>query len=53
MIEFVAVFALGLYAFVRLMTRQRSGPGDDEARERGAALESVIAPSDRTPTPPA
>jgi hypothetical protein len=41
-IEFVLLFALWLYAFVRFMTRQRSGPGDDEARERGAALERVI-----------
>jgi membrane protein implicated in regulation of membrane protease activity len=51
-IEFVLLFALWLYAFVRFMTRQRSGPGDDEARERGAALESVILPPDRTSTPP-
>ena len=36
-IEFVVLFALWLYAFVRFMTRQRSGPGDDESRERGAA----------------
>jgi membrane protein implicated in regulation of membrane protease activity len=48
-IEFVLLFALWLYAFVRFMTRQRSGPGDDEARERGAALERVIRP----PAPPA
>ena len=48
-IEFVLLFALWLYAFVRFMTRQRSGPGDDEARERGAALERVIKP----PAPPA
>ena len=43
-IEFVLLFALWLYAFVRFMTRQRSGPGDDDARERGAALERVIKP---------
>jgi membrane protein implicated in regulation of membrane protease activity len=43
-IEFVLLFGLWLYAFVRFMTRQRSGPGDDEARERGAALERVIRP---------
>jgi membrane protein implicated in regulation of membrane protease activity len=48
-IEFVLLFALWLYAFVRFMTRQRSGPGDDEARARGAALERVIKP----PAPPA
>ena len=42
------LFALWLYAFVRFMTRQRSGPGDDEARERGAALDRVIAPEGRS-----
>jgi hypothetical protein len=52
LIEFVALFALWLYAFVRFMTRQRSGRGDDEARARGAALESVILPPGRTPRPP-
>jgi membrane protein implicated in regulation of membrane protease activity len=41
-IEFVVLFALWLYAFVRFMTRQRSGPGDEESRERGAALDRVI-----------
>ncbi len=48
-IEFVLLFALWLYAFVRFMTRQRSGPGDDEARERGAALERVIHPPAEQP----
>ena len=43
-IEFVVLFALWLYAFVRFMTSQRSGPGDDESRERGEALERVIMP---------
>ncbi len=43
-IEFVLLFALWLYAFVRFMTGQRSGPGDDEARRRGADLERVIGP---------
>ena len=43
-IEFVLLFALWLYAFVRFMTGQRSGPGDDEARKRGADLERVIGP---------
>ena len=43
-IEFVVLFALWLYAFVRFMTGQRSGPGDDESRERGEALERVIMP---------
>jgi membrane protein implicated in regulation of membrane protease activity len=43
-VEFVLLFALWLYAFVRFMTRQRSGPGDDEARKRGADLERVIGP---------
>jgi len=42
-IELVVLFALWLYAFVRFMTHQRSGPGDDETRRRGAALEKVIA----------
>ena len=41
-IEFVVLFALWLYAFVRFMTTQRSGPGDDESRTRGAALDQVI-----------
>ena len=44
LIEFILLFALWLYAFVRFMTRQRSGPGDDEARKRGADLERVIGP---------
>lgn len=43
-IEFVFFFALWLYYFIRFMTRQRSGPGDDETRRRGTALEGVIAP---------
>ncbi len=43
-IEFVVLFALWLYAFVRFMTRQRSGPGDEESRKRGADLERVIRP---------
>ena len=41
-IEFVVLFALWLYAFVRFMTTQRSGPGDAESRERGVALDRVI-----------
>ena len=41
-IEFVVLFALWLYAFVRFMSRQRSGPGDDQTRDRGAALDRVI-----------
>jgi membrane protein implicated in regulation of membrane protease activity len=41
-IEFVVLFALWLYAFVRFMTTQRSGPGDEESRDRGAALDRVI-----------
>jgi membrane protein implicated in regulation of membrane protease activity len=43
-IEFVLLFALWLYAFVRWITRQRSGPGDEESRRRGADLERVIGP---------
>lgn len=42
LIEFVVVFALWLYGFVRFMTRQRRGRGDDESRARGAALDRVI-----------
>jgi hypothetical protein len=38
----VILFALWLYAFVRFMSRQRSGPGDDQTRDRGAALDRVI-----------
>jgi hypothetical protein len=41
-LEFVVLFALWLYAFVRFMTTQRSGRGDDESRRRGEALERVI-----------
>jgi membrane protein implicated in regulation of membrane protease activity len=57
-IEFVVLFALWLYAFVRFMTRQRSGPGDDQARGRGADLERVIGQDGRSvpagsPQPPA
>ena len=48
-IEFVLLFALWLYAFVRFMTRQRSGPGDEEARRRGADLERVISPPAEQP----
>jgi membrane protein implicated in regulation of membrane protease activity len=50
-IEFVVLFALWLYAFVRWITRQRSGPGDDQARERGAALEGFITSKDSAPEP--
>ncbi|HTX69757.1 MAG TPA: hypothetical protein VMH50_11525 [Thermoleophilia bacterium] len=42
LIEYAVVFALWLYAFVRFMTRTRSGKGDDESRARGAALDEVI-----------
>ena len=45
-IEAVMLFALWLYAFVRFMTTQRSGPGDDESRDRGAALDRVIKEAD-------
>lgn len=41
-VESIVLFALWLYAFVRLMTRQRSGKGDAEARARGAALDAAI-----------
>jgi hypothetical protein len=41
-VEAVVLFALWLYAFVRFMTRARSGKGDDESRARGAALDEVI-----------
>jgi hypothetical protein len=41
-VEFVVLFALWLYAIVRLMTGQRSGRGDDVTRARGAALDRVI-----------
>jgi hypothetical protein len=44
LIEYVVLFALLFYYVVRLLTRQRSGRGDDETRRRGAALEHVIAP---------
>jgi membrane protein implicated in regulation of membrane protease activity len=44
LIEVIWLFAMWLYYFIRFMTRTRSGPGDDETRRRGAALEGVIAP---------
>jgi membrane protein implicated in regulation of membrane protease activity len=44
LIELIWLFAMWFYYFVRFVTRQRSGPGDDETRRRGAALEGVIAP---------
>ena len=57
-VEFVVLFALWLYAFVRFMTRQRTGRGDDVTRERGAALDRVIEQDGRSvpagsPPPPA
>ncbi len=42
-IEFIVLFALWLFAFARLMTRQRSGAGDVESRERGAELDGFIS----------
>ncbi len=48
-IEFVVLFALWLYAFVRCITGQRSGPGDEESRRRGADLERVIKPPAQQP----
>lgn len=41
-VESVVLSALWLSAFVRFMTRQRSGRGDDESRARGASLDRVI-----------
>ena len=41
-VEFVVLFALWLYAIVRLMTGQRSGSGAAEAKARGAALDRAI-----------
>jgi hypothetical protein len=41
-IEYVVLFALWLYAFVRWVTTPRSGKGDDESRARGAALDEAI-----------
>ena len=42
-IEFVWLFALWLYYFIRFMTRQRSGRGDPETQRRGAALDGTIS----------
>jgi len=42
-IEYVVLFALLFYYVIRLLTRQRSGRGDDETRRRGGELEHVIA----------
>ena len=44
LVELIWLFAAWLYYFFRFITRQRSGPGDDETRRRGADLEHVIAP---------
>ena len=44
LIELIWLFAMWFYYFIRFMTRTRSGPGDDETRRRGVALEGVIAP---------
>ena len=44
MIELLWLFAMWLYYFIRFMTGRLRGPGDDETRRRGAALEGVIAP---------
>jgi hypothetical protein len=41
-VEAIVLVALWLYAFVRFVTRPRSGEGDDESRERGAALDDFI-----------
>jgi hypothetical protein len=41
-VEMIVLLALWLYAFVRSMTKTRSGKGDDESRARGAALDEVI-----------
>ncbi|MBE0528858.1 MAG: hypothetical protein IH629_06625 [Thermoleophilia bacterium] len=42
-VEFVWVFALGFYYFIRLLTGQRRGPGDDKSARRGAALDETIS----------
>jgi small-conductance mechanosensitive channel len=44
LIEVIWLFGMWFYYFIRFMTRTRRGPGDDETRRRGAALEGVIAP---------
>ena len=44
LIELIWLFAMWFYYFIRFMTGRRRGPGDDETRRRGAALEGVIAP---------
>ena len=41
-IELLWLFALWLYYFIRFMTRQRSGPGDQETQRRGAALDGAL-----------
>jgi hypothetical protein len=43
LIEFLWLFAMWLYWFLRFMTRQRSGPGDPEARRRGVALDGAMS----------
>ena len=42
-IELLWLFALWLYYFIRLLTQQRSGPGDPDAQRRGVALEGAIS----------
>ena len=42
-IEFVWLAAMWFYYIVRLMTGQRSGPGDPDTQRRGAALDGTIS----------
>ena len=41
------LFGLWVYYFARFMTRQRSGPGDAEARRRGAELDETLQDMER------
>ena len=43
-IAFLWLFGMFIYYFARTVTGQRRGAGDDVSRERGAALEEVLAP---------
>ncbi len=41
-VETLYLFALLIYAIIRFMTRQRSGPADEEAQRRGRQLQASL-----------
>jgi len=52
-VEVLWLFALWLYYFVRLLTRQRRGKGDPETKRRGVALDEAISRYERERDTPA